>query len=258
MKLVRCPLYLAEAMRVFSSAVALLALIRLTAAGQAPVDATVNQSVATVQRQYAVSFVGHPELFSGSEYVDYAKRYYESIRHQFFLTPEAKPGGVQYNGQYFANQQLTYDVVLDQVVLRLPASPLQLRLLNEKVEHFTIGGHYFVRYVADSVKGENIRTGYYEVLNEGRTQLLARRAKRKQENIAQRQITVKFLPAERLFLKKGGVFFLVKSKRAALKVLADKNKEVQQYLRDQKLGFKRAQFETSLRRLTDYYKGLPQ
>ncbi|MBF9223753.1 hypothetical protein [Hymenobacter ruricola] len=245
----------------FSIAAGLLALAGGPATAQttaAPLPAPVLQSVAAVRQQYAASFTGHPELFNGPEYVDYSRRYHERTGHQFFLTPEAMPGSVQYNGQYFGNQQLTYDVVLDQVVLRHPTNPLLLRLLNERVESFIIDGHRFVRVVADSTTGNAIRTGYFEVLAEGRAQLLARRSKRMQEHILQQQLDVEFVSTERLFLRKAGVFYPIKSKGAALRVFADKSKDVQQYLQSHKLGFKKQQLEASVQQLATYYNGLPQ
>jgi hypothetical protein len=247
-------------MRFFSIAAALLGLVRLSAAQAtaSAAEAPVAQSVEAVQDLYTASFGAHPELFNGPEYVDYARPYHARTGHQFFLTPEPKTGGVRYNGQYFANQRLTFDVVRDQVVLRQPTSPLLLRLVNEKVDYFDIDGHVFVRVVADSATGDAIRTGYFEELNEGRAQLLARRSKRLQEHIYQRQLDVEFVPTERLFIKKGGFFYPVKSKSAALRLFADKSKAMQQFLQENKLPFNKKGFEGALLQLTNYYNSLPQ
>lgn len=220
-------------------------------------EALVSNTVETVQRQYNSSFGAHPQLYNGPEYIDYARRYHAQIGHQFFLVPGLQSGDVYYNNHYFPNVRLNYDVVLDQVVLPQPTSPLTLRLVNEWVRSFTIDGHRFIRLVADSTAGSVIRTGYYEVLADSRVQLLAKRAKRTQEQLSERLIDIEFSLMDRLFVKKAGRYYPVSSKSAVVRVFADRDKEVQQFIQSNKLKFNKAQLEASVARLTQYYNGLP-
>lgn len=220
-------------------------------------DALVANAVVAAQQQYNASFGQHPQLYNGPEYVDYARRYNERIGHQFFLAPDKQPGSVYYNDHYFNNIQLAYDVVLDQVVLQQPTNPLTLRLANEQVRYFFIKDHRFVRLVADSSAGGVVSTGYYELLVDGRVQLLARRAKRLREQLSQRLINVEFVPADRYFLQKGGTYYAVTSKSAVVRLLADYGKEVQQFIRDKDLSFKKEQLGSSLAQVAVYYSSLP-
>jgi hypothetical protein len=220
-------------------------------------DAELAASVEALQQQYARTFVGHPQLINGPEYGDYTLQYHQRLGHQFFLAPAMQPGTVHYNGHYFNNLRLSYDVVFDQVVLRQPTSPLTLRLINEKVRSFSIGDHRFVRLIADSSAGDVIRTGYYEVLAEGRAQVLAKRAKRMAPQVTGRFIDVEFTPVDRLLLQKGGTYYAIGKKGAVLRLLADRSKEVQRYVQDQKLRFNKRRFEASVVQLARYYNSLP-
>ena len=220
-------------------------------------EARLASAVTAARQRYTESFGGHPQLYNGPEYVDYARRYHARTNHQFFLTPEMQPGSVHYNGQLFGNVRLTYDVVRDQVVLAQPTSPLTLSLINENVRGFAINDRRFVRLRADSTAGGVIRTGYYEVLADGRAQLLARRAKRQQEQIVQGFVDVEFIPTDRLYLQKDGVYYAAGRKAAVLRLLADHGKEVQQYVQERHLSFKKARFEVSMAQLVSYYNGLP-
>lgn len=226
--------------------------------GQAPAGGTgLAASVAALQNQYTQSFAGHPQLFNGPEYVDYARHYRPVTGHQFFLSPERHPGSVNYNEHEFTNVRLAYDLVLDQVVLSPPNSPLSLRLVNENVRRFTIDGHQFQRLVADSTSAGVIRTGYYEVLVDSSVQVLAKRSKRMQERIVQPTVAVEFTAADRLFIKKSGVYYPIKRKSTAMKLFSDKNKELQKFIQQNKLVFKKARFEASLVQLARYYCSLP-
>ncbi|GAB3332030.1 hypothetical protein ACFQT0_04395 [Hymenobacter humi] len=240
------------------SAVFCLLALRPAAFGQsAAADESVAVATAKLQEQYAASFGGHPQLYNGPEYVDYAKRYHARTGHQFFLSPDMQTGRVDYNGQSFQNIRLAYDVVLDQVVLSHPTSPLLLRLINEKARGFTVNNHSFIRLVADSASGAVIRTGYYEVLVDSSVQVLAKRAKRQQEHLQQQQVDVEFTDTDRLFIRKAGQYYAIKRKSQALRLFADQKPALQKFMQEQKLSFRKADFEASVVQLARYYCSLP-
>lgn len=107
--------------------------------------------------------------------MEYARKYAQRRGHRFFLSAERQPGRVYCQGYLFDHLQPAYDVVLDQVVLPQPTSPLQLWLVNESVRWFELVGHHFMRLQADSAAGGVIKTGYYEVLADSAVQVLAKR-----------------------------------------------------------------------------------
>lgn len=215
-------------------------------------------AVQTAQKRYAESFVGHPQLYSGPEYMDYAKAYHARVGHQFFLVSEMQQGSVYYNGHQFANVPLKYDVVHDQVVLVQPTSPITLRLIDEKVLGFTFNNHRFVRLRTDSISGNLVRTGYYELLADGRIQLLAKRSKRMQEQIVQRYVDVEFILTDKLYIKKGGNYYAAGRKASVLRLLSDHSVELQKFMQDQHLSFKSDSLEASISRLVAYYNSLPR
>jgi hypothetical protein len=223
----------------------------------APPEGDVASSVPAAHKVYAEAFPIHPQLYNGPEYIDYAKPYHIQTGHQFFLSSEKQPGSVFYNGHAFANVQLLYDVVLDQVVLSPPQSPLTLRLVNENVREFSVNRHRFTRLVADSSNKSVIRTGFYEVLLDSTVQVLAKRTKRMQEHLLQSYIDVEFTTEDELFVKKAGLCYSVRRKAAAMRLFSDRSKEMQDYLKRHPLSFKKAAFENSLVQLASYYSSLP-
>ncbi|NVO84771.1 hypothetical protein [Hymenobacter terrestris] len=222
-----------------------------------PAAAYAAPAPAAVQGLYQAADPVSSLLYNGPEYVNYAMRYGERLGHQFFLTPELQPGSVLYYQQPFANLQLRYDVVLDQVVLEQPTSPLMLRLVNEKLERFTIGGHHFEQLKSDSTAGGLPATAYYEVLSEGPVRLLARRAKRRQERIEGRIVKVEFIGTDRLYAYKAGRYYTVNSKAGVQKLLADRESEIRDYMRQNRLKLSKKQFENVVLLLVNHYNQLP-
>ncbi|MBH8570331.1 hypothetical protein KB206_15675 [Microvirga sp. STS02] len=224
---------------------------------QRPASEPLAAAVEAATARYNKSFVASPQLYNGPEYVDYSLRYHARTGHQFFATPDKMPGSVYYNDHYFPNLRLAYDVVLEQVIITQPTSPLNLRLINEYVREFTIGNHHFVRIQADSSTGRVLSTGYYELLvDDSRLQVLAKRAKNLQEVPAQGFLNVEYITADKFYLKKAGVYTPISSKSAVLRSFADHKKEVQQHIKEKHLRFSKAGFGASVTELALYYVSL--
>lgn len=233
-------------------------MLFVTAGGLALARPAPAQALAsTAIQHYNASFIAHPQLINGPEYVDYARPYYARTGHQWLISPDLQPGGVYYNNQYFGDLTLNYDVVYDQVVLAHPTSSLKLRLVNENVRFFSINGRRFVRLLADSTDANVMRTGYHEVLVDGPVQVLARRAKRQQQLIQAGHKNIVFYGADRLFIQKAGSYHLVKRKGAVLRLFADRQAEVQRFVREQKLKFNKLRFEADVVQVARFYQQLP-
>ncbi|WP_157807413.1 hypothetical protein [Hymenobacter chitinivorans] len=156
----------------------------------------------------------------------------------------------------YKNIPLQYDIRYDQLVLRFPQSPYQLRLHNEKVGYFTVNQHRFVRVAATTPAPGVLVPGFYDVLYEGRLRLLAKRVKKTQETLSSGGIELAFLESNRYFLEKDGKTFPVSGKGDLLAALADKKKELRQYVSAQKLKFSKGKQEASLVKMAQYYDTL--
>lgn len=168
------------------------------------------------------------------------------------------PGAATYQGRDFPSLQLQYDLLLDQVVLSQPGNPLRLRFIDERVRAFAIDGHHFVRLVADSARADVVRTGYYELLADGPVQVLAKRSKLLYEHLNKPYVDVSFVEVNRLYLPRAGRYYAVRSKGVALRLFADRGKEMQQYLKAHRLRFNSPNRESSVVELARYYNGLPR
>jgi hypothetical protein len=202
----------------------------------APADsALLQQSIQQVSNRYRTEMHLHSHLYNGSEYVDY-DNYIDG--HQYFESDELEDGVVHYDGALYQGVPLLYDVRLDQVITENLAGPLRIRLVSEKVRYFTLLNHTFVRIVADSTQQGGVRTGFYDQLYDGNVQVLAKRVKLIHEQVSSGRVEKHFYGRDRHFIRKAGQFYPVKRKSSVLRVFDDRKKELQKFLREQKIRFK--------------------
>jgi hypothetical protein len=220
----------------------LIALIFLS--GSAPpafsqsvsADSTLlQQAVRQAYNRYQAAMHLHAHLYNGSEYVDYDNGI---DGHPYFESDEWEDGAVHYDGTLYREVPLQYDVRLDQLVTENLAGPLRIRLVPEKVRYFTLLNHTFVRIVADSTLQGGVRTGYYDQLYDGRVQVLAKRVKLIHEQISSGRVERYFYGRDRHYIRKGDQFYPVKRKGSVLNVFDDRKRELQKFLREQKIRYK--------------------
>ncbi len=83
--------------------------------------------------------------------------------HPFFESAKAREGSITYGGATYAGGPLRSDLLRGQLVLAQLLQPV-----NEQVARFSLGGHTFVRLVADSKATDSpLRTSLYDLLVDG-------------------------------------------------------------------------------------------
>ena len=208
-----------------------------------------NQAV----NNYFHSMAENSQLNQGIEVVEYS---IPSQMHQYFLTDQFSPGEVVANGIRYPDAYLLYDLVHDKLVVRHFSNILKVEQISEKIESFGFQGHQFERVVADSASQTVISTGFYEVLHKGKpVSVYAKRTKSTEEQIKDMQVVLLFNEKNRYFMKKDDSWYPVSDRKAALRVMADKKKEMEDFLRKNKIKFKK-QPEQALSRMAAYYDSL--
>ncbi|RYU79586.1 hypothetical protein [Hymenobacter persicinus] len=214
--------------------------------------------LAEATSYYAASVGTAAHLYNGTEYIDYSRKYSVLNGNQFFEVNEERPATIIYDSFRYPNIPIRYDVLLDQVVIRQPNSPLLVKLISEKISRFTFLGHTFVRLVGSEQVNPAIQTGFYDLLVEDgdKAQVLAKRLRKVQERSTLKGIEAKFAKADRLFLRKDGNYYPVKSKSSVLSVLADKRKELNRYIQEHHSSFSADAREAAVVELVKYYNTL--
>ncbi|MEZ4900343.1 MAG: hypothetical protein R2822_00490 [Spirosomataceae bacterium] len=208
---------------------------------------TTPPNLATTMYQAAT--ILSPHLYNGNRYHIYDSR---SLDHQFFQTEEWAKGVIEYDGQRFEEVPMLYDIFKDQVVIQYKGHPGLIQLQSERVRAFSYIDHHFIRIESDRTAGVNLSTGFYDILYDGKTQVLARRTKLRQEQIEGDKVKVSFSSKDVFYIKKEGKYYSANTKNGVLSVFEDQKKALKKYLREQRLNY-RKNTEVALVKLATYY-----
>ncbi|MBO0936808.1 hypothetical protein J2I47_09660 [Fibrella sp. HMF5335] len=193
------------------------------------VDST-GKSVAFALARYEALNNNPERLYNGVEYISYDRRL---TGHSFFASDSMQNGSIQANGQVFA-LPLLYDIVRDEVVLAHPTG-YRMALLSDRIQGFSVQGHTFIR--VDSTQ-QGLPTGFYDLLYNGPTQLVAHHTKAIVINPSANGTYGVFDPKTTYYIKKSGRFYPIKNKKTLFVVLENNKKQLTAFTRKEKLKFK--------------------
>ena len=167
------------------------------------------------------------------------------------------PGSIAYDGTYFNGVPMLYDIYYDKVVVLLYNHFSKFSLIKEKVKSFDFLSHHFINIDADTL-GVNtiIKSGFYDELYAGKTQVLAKRLK----NIQTRSSgtlgsEAYFNPVKDYYIRKNNVYYSFGGEGSLTSILKDKKKEIQQYLKANQIKF-RQDPEEAMVKIASYYDHL--
>lgn len=186
-------------------------------------------------------------LFSGTEF---SGAYRSSAGHPYFETADAVAGDIIYNDVRYPGMLLKYDLVNDELVCVHPGTKLNITLINQKVNAFSIGGHFFIQ-VNDAAAKDFPGPGFYELLNNGPVKTFVKRAKILRD-AAKPEDPARFLQSDAYFLEKENQWFKIDSKKSLLAACKDRKAELAKYIQQQGLDFKKDPAGTIVE-VIDYY-----
>ena len=205
----------------------------------------------TVSRYYK-SLGEQSGIYHGPAYIGYP--YQLSNGHQFFESPNLTQGTIFYNGMLYQDIPMWYDLVKDEVVVQNIDSLSMISLHNERIDYFSLLGHYFLKISQDS--SSSLSTGFYDQIYKGKTEVLVRRYKGTLEDVSTEGIFTKILKQKNeIYLKKEGKYFSVLSSGSVLKALGNKQKEILSHLKKNEIKFKKDP-EKAIVMMVSYYDQL--
>jgi hypothetical protein len=210
-----------------------------------------TDSADYIQRVFNARLLPQSRLYNGVEY----QFYNPGIEGSAYLN-DAKffdKGSVVYDGIRFDDVPLMYDLHTDQVVSLLHDGYTKFQLIGERVRQFDLYNHHFIRVTVDSVdRSIPLRTGFYDEIYAGKISVLAKRTKELKETSGTRDLKKYFLPKVIYYIKKNEQYIAVSNQRSFMNTLGDKKKEMQRFLKDNKLKYRKNP-EHAMVMLATYY-----
>lgn len=178
-------------------------------------------------------------LFNGPEYYYYDPHIKGNA---YFMDINAfATGNVFYDGVWYYNVQMLYDLYKDEVVLLLFNHFSKIYLVNEKVGSFDFLEHHFKNINSDTIANkEELKSGIYDELYNGKSEVLVKRYKNIQTTSGGFSGPESYFdPHKSMFIKKGRNYFAISGKKALLDVLKDKKKELVSYIKSANIKFRK-------------------
>ena len=167
-------------------------------------------------------------LFNGLEYIEQYRTINE--RHKFFISSEFQTGSLVYDGQFYDNVPLKYDLNTDELLFNVGYNyPYPtLILFRSKVKSFTLGESNFIRI--NNNLGQYKMAGFYELLmlREPIT-LLKKNKKKRFKRIKGTTVYFEFGHENSYIVKYQENYFELNSKKDVIRIWPDKKEFINQY-----------------------------
>jgi hypothetical protein len=212
-------------------------LINKSALGQTATNDTSVQRIALarITDTYNTAIGQQSRLYNGPEY----DLYNPNIKGNAYFSDinSFTPGTVTYDGILYKDVPMMYDLFKDVVVVMLYNKFSRFTLLKERVQNFDLLNHHFIYIRTDSLNVNSINTGFYDQLYSGNLEVLVKRSKAIQSTSGTNTIENYFTSSKSFYLKKGNNYYSIGGQGTLLSVLKDKKKELQQYIKANKIKF---------------------
>lgn len=218
---------------------------------QATRDSAYYGSAEKILGLYYKALGEQSPIYNGNEYIEYAFTLQEG--HPFFKSSLFTNGDIYFDGMLFPGVPMLYDLIKDQVIIRDFHNIYKINLPANKIEQFILPDHIFVRIVHNNFNEMN--TGFYEQLYQGKTGLVAKREKKIIEKPISERIDNVVISTNTYYVMKKDVYYTFKNERGLLNILSDKKKEIQQYLKRNRIRYKDDP-ERSMIMAVEYYNRL--
>jgi hypothetical protein len=218
---------------------------------------TVTSSLHNAVNLYHRLLSPETGLYNGSEYA-YNTYYRFTINegHPYFQEKRFDTGAVFYNGILYENVPLMYDIIKEELLTKDPISVNTIRLNTERIQWFVILGHTFIKLNHDSTDNATLPSGFYDLLYNGNTSLYKKISK-SFEATSDTYYGIKqyVVESSEYFIKKDNHYYKIKNKKALLLVMNNQKKEVEQFIKKNKLSVKKDK-ENALKNIVAYYDSI--
>ena len=188
-------------------------------------------------------------LFNGVEY------FAENVRangNPDFEWDKSLKTSLFIKGHAYDNTNLHYDIVLDQLILtNVQKNFVEHKILlnSSFVDSFSLGDHLFINLIDTNENSEN--RGYFEKIFGGKSMFLKKYTKSFVDTYDLRNRHGKFSPqSSTCFIYNQGILIKVNSKKKLLSFYISHKKQIREFLRKNKIRYKKASNSNLLKLMT--------
>lgn len=191
------------------------------------------------------------EIYNGKEY----RLSPPATKGTFYFQDKATltPALIRYNGTWYKNVPLIYDVHQGEMISSI--DNVLFAMVEEKLSDVYLSGHHFINLQKNDFQG-NMLPGFYDLLYNGASKVLAKRTKLIEEHLIPPQSReTYYLDKSEFYIKKGTEYLQVSSKNNIVKIFSEQKKGIINYIDQNKLDFRKDP-ESAIIKVTAYYDQL--
>ena len=176
-------------------------------------------------------------LYNGTEFTDLFLN--TDGTYRYFKGFDYTKGSVTYNGQYYVNVPLKYDVLEDNLLTRSDdnMSIFNVKLIPGFVEMFSIHNRNFVHLTQTNLGLDG--KGYFEEVYVGNDlNLYIKHSKKKKDKALKSGIQYKFSENNSYILKRNGSYTIISSAKDLRKLIPEKDEEIRKFYKTYKTLYK--------------------
>jgi hypothetical protein len=172
----------------------------------------------------------------------------------YFLSENWQKGTVLFDNILYEDILMKYDQVTDKLVITSnETSTVPFTLFSSRVKEFSFSGFKFI--YPGKINGEASRSeGFYQVLWAGKATALCKSSKMISETITGTTIYKKFIEKKKFYFVKNNQIHPVNNKNDIVSILKEHKKEVQSFMKDNQLNFRKAPEKTVIAAAEIYNK----
>lgn len=212
-----------------------------------------QKALEAARSLYFTSLAAQSGIYRGVEYTGFPYRLNNG--HQFFESTDPVKGSVYYDGVLYKDIPIWYDLVKKQLIVQYVDQFSMIKLHNELIDYFSIFNHHFVHLGRDEISKRTLSEGFYDLVYVGKTQVLVKRSKGTLKEVNTGVVMTILKQKNEFYLVKDGAYLPVKSQSSVLKALGSQHKEIQDFLRKNKIKFKKDP-EASIIKMVSYFDQL--
>lgn len=201
----------------------------------------------------------YDSLFDRQENLKDGKMFYpegNKVHHPYFMNNEWNPGKIIFDGKSYEKEMLKYDIYSDYLIcmFRSDSSAIPVKLNRESVREFVIGHHHF-RQINYSQNDDLPKTGYFEILHEGRNCFYLRHEKNKSQN--RFTLETEYPMKSTYYMKLSEKFSWIKNRHDFLNSFRDHKNDIRLYMKINNIRFSIQKYEQIIQVLEYFEKQYP-
>src|ERR1700761_4395429 len=203
--------------------------VLMSSAQNVPEDTLLYSSTAKrVIDYFNTSIAEQSEIYNGAKY----ELFPPANKGTFYFLDKnyCVPGLIRYNGTWFKNIPVLYDVHNDAMI---SVNGNNLFVLDaERTSDVYLLEHHFI--YLNTKNPDDLAPGFYDLLYDGKSQVLVKRTKLVDES---KTTEIVYEDKTAIYVKKDSKYLPVSSKGALMDIFKDKSKELNQYLKSNKIKY---------------------